>query len=108
MSFRLAAQTSPILRAMDVTAAGDYKSLTLVGDLTGIAAEPGCLFAFGETDQEYAIYRVQGIAHQKDLIATLTLVDDAQAVSTADQGAIPAYDPNVTIPPTRSRFRPGI
>jgi hypothetical protein len=98
MSFRLAAQTSPILRALDVTAAGDYNSLTLVGDLTGIAAEPGCLFAFGETDQEYAIYRVQGIAHQKDLIATLTLVDDAQAVSTADQGAIPAYNPNVTVP----------
>jgi hypothetical protein len=99
MSFRLAAQTSPIIRALDVTAAGDYNSLTLVGDLTGIAAEPGCLFAFGETAQEYAIYRVQAIAHQKDLIASLTLVDDAQAISTADSGTIPAYTPNITIPP---------
>jgi hypothetical protein len=99
MSFRLAAQTSPIIRALDVTAAGDYNSLTLVGDLTGIAAEPGCLFAFGETAQEYAVYRVQAIAHQKDLIASLTLVDDAQAISIADSGTIPAYTPNITIPP---------
>jgi predicted phage tail protein len=98
MSFRLAAQTAPIVRALDVTAAGDYNSLTLVGDLTGIAAELGCLFAFGETAQEYAVYRVQGIAHQKDLIAALTLVDDAQAISTADSGVIPAYTPNISIP----------
>lgn len=98
MSFRLAGATSPIVRALDVTAAGDYNSLTLIGDLTGVAAEPGCLFAFGETAQEYAVYRVQAIAHQKDLIAQLTLVDDAQAISTADSGTIPAYTPNITIP----------
>lgn len=98
MSFRLAGQTSPIIRALAATATGDYNSLTLVGDLTGVAAEIGCLFAFGETNQEYAVYRVQGIAHQKDLIATLTLVDDAQAASTADSGTIPAYTPNITIP----------
>lgn len=114
MSFRLAAQTSPIVRALDVTAPGEYNSLTLVGDLTGVAADlaaggpnsAGCLFAFGETAQQYAVYRVQGIAHQKDLVATLTLVDDAPAVSTADQGAIPAYNPNVTIPANSLVFPP--
>lgn len=57
------------------------------------------LFGFGETDQESAVYRVKGISHQKDLVATLTLVDDAPAISLADQGAIPAYNPNVTLPP---------
>lgn len=102
MSFRLAGATSPVVRALDVTAAGDYKSLTLVGDLTGIASEAAAdlrpLFAFGETSQEYAVYRVKGIAHQKNLIASLTLVDDAPDISTADSGAIPAYSPNVTIP----------
>jgi hypothetical protein len=98
MSFRLAGTTSPIVRALDVTSAGDYNSLTLVGDLTGVAAELGCLFAFGETASEYAVYRVQVITHQKDLIAALTLVDDAQAISTADSGTIPPYTPNITIP----------
>ena len=115
LSFRLAAGTSPIVRALNTTAAGDYNSLTLVGDLTGIAAEPGGLFAFGETDREYAVYRVQAIAHQKDLIATLTLVDDAPGIATADFGAIPAYNPNVTIPadlftlsPRDFRFAPAV
>lgn len=79
------------------TPAGEYKSLTLLGDLSLVSA--GALFGFGETDQESAVYRVQGISHQGDLIATLTLVDDAPEISRADQGAIPAYEPHVTIPP---------
>lgn len=56
-----------------------------------IAAGSWPLFAFGVTSQASADYRVQGIQHQKDLIATLTLVDDAPAVSTADSGVIPPY-----------------
>ncbi|MEN6535656.1 MAG: host specificity factor TipJ family phage tail protein [Bryobacteraceae bacterium] len=98
MQFRVPEDARIIDRAVDPSVvAGDYTSLTLVGDLTGLSA--GNLFAFGETNQESADYRVQGISHQKDLIATLTLVDDAPAVSTADQGKIPPYNPNVTLPP---------
>lgn len=97
MSFRLASQTSPIIRAIDVTPTGEYNSLTLVGDLTLIGT--GDLFTFGETDSEYAVYRVQSITHQKDLIAQLTLVDDAPDISIADRGTIPPYNPHVTIPP---------
>jgi hypothetical protein len=78
------------------TPAGDYMALPLVGDLSLVT--PGALFAFGETGQATADYRVQGIAHQKDLVAVLTLVDDAPAIALADQGAIPAYDPHVSIP----------
>jgi hypothetical protein len=97
MQFRVPATGRTIDRAVDPsTVAGDYTSLTLVGDLSGLAA--GNLFGFGEADQESADYRVQGITHQKDLIATLTLVDDAPDISTADSGIIPAYNPNVTIP----------
>lgn len=98
VQFRIPDDARIIDRAVDPSVvAGEYLSLTLVGDLSSIVA--GNLFAFGETNQESSNYRVQGIAHQKDLVATLTLVDDAPAISTADQGVIPPYNPNITIPP---------
>jgi len=96
LRFRVPGDQRIVSRAVDATAAGDYTSLTLVGDLSDVTS--GLLFAFGETDRETAVYRVQGIAHQSDLVATLTLVDDAPEISLADQGEIPAYTPNVTIP----------
>lgn len=96
MQFRVPADIRSITRAVDATPAGEYYSLTLVGDLAGISE--GNLFSFGETDQESAIYRVQSISHQSDLVATLTLVDDAPDVSLADAGTIPSYNPNVTVP----------
>lgn len=97
VTFRVPEDVRSITRAVNASmTAGDYIALTLVGDLSGIAA--GALFAFGETDRASADYRVQAIAHQKDLVASLTLVDDAPEISTADQGDIPDYNPNVTIP----------
>lgn len=97
ITFRVVDTARSIERAVDPsTVAGDYTQLTLVGDLSLVAA--GNLCAFGETGQETADYRIQGISHQKNLVATLTLVDDAPDISTADSGAIPAYDPHVTIP----------
>lgn len=96
LQFRIPDDARSISRALGGTSPGEYSSLTLVGDLSAVVA--GTLFAFGETAQESAAYRVQGITHQKDLIATLTLVDDAPAISQADQGTIPPYVPNVTIP----------
>ncbi len=96
--FRVASDERSIVRAVDpATVPGEYNALTLVGDLS--AFERGTLFAFGETDQESAVYRVYAITHQKDLVASLTLVDDAPEISQADQGLIPAYDPHVSIPP---------
>jgi hypothetical protein len=83
--------------------AGDYRSLTLVGDLSLVAAalDAGSapLFGFGEAERESAVYRVQEIVPDSDLAATLVLVDDAPDISTADTGEIPAYNPNVTVPP---------
>jgi hypothetical protein len=98
--FRVAEDVRSFERDRPDMAAGEYpkdSAITLFGDLSLV--KRGTLFAFGETEQEAAVYRVQGIAHQKDLVATLTLVDDAPAISLADQGAIPAYNPHVTIPP---------
>jgi hypothetical protein len=96
--FRVPEDARSIQRAVDpATPEGEYSSLALLGDISLV--RPGTLFGFGETDQESALYRVQSIAHQKDLIATLTLVDDAPEISIADQGAIPDYSPHVSIPP---------
>jgi hypothetical protein len=96
-AFRVPEDARSVVRTVDpATPPGDYTALTLVGDLSLIKRDT--LFGFGIAGQEAAVYRVQGITHQKDLIATLTLVDDAPAIATADQGAIPAYDPHVSIP----------
>jgi hypothetical protein len=96
--FRVAEDARSLNRLVDpTTGPGEYSSLTLVGDLSLI--KRGTLFGFGESGQESAIYRVQGFGNQKDLAATITLVDDAPEISLADRGAIPDYNPNVTIPP---------
>ena len=98
ISFRLPGDERLIVRSIDPnTPVGEQRSIEVFGDLSQV--ERGTLFSFGETGQAFAHYRVQSIKHQKDLIATLTLVDDAPAISLADKGAIPAYVPNVTIPP---------
>lgn len=97
VEFRVADDVRSFTRSVDpATQAGDYSSLTLVGDLSLVAV--GTLVNFGKTNQVSSIYRIQSIAHQRDLIATLTLVDDAPDISNADSGAIPAYTPNITIP----------
>jgi hypothetical protein len=97
LRFRVPENARSFSRAVDpATPPGDYTQLPLVGDLSLVAE--GVLFAFGMTNQESAVYRVKGIRHQKDLVATLTLVDDAPEISQADQGEIPEYKSNVTIP----------
>lgn len=99
--FRLPDISTPYLyRAVDVdaTGLGETKELTLSGDISALSGNEGALFVFGETGSEYAVYRVKAIANQKDLNATLTLVDDAPEISSADQGEIPEYNPNITTP----------
>lgn len=68
---------------------------------TPIAAEDapakGDLVAFGEAaGRETVELLVKGISRLDDLDARLELVDAAPAVHTADQGALPAFDPQQT------------
>ena len=96
-AFRVPEDARSLLRLVDDgTAPGEYTQLTVEGDLSLI--KRGTLFGFGEAGNESAVYRVKGITHQKDLVATLTLVDDAPEIASADQGAIPDYVPHVSIP----------
>jgi hypothetical protein len=79
------------------TTPGEHTTLTLAE--TGDLPEVGNLFAFGVSDTETSVYRVFSIDHQDNMYATISLVDDAQAISYADEGSIPEFDSNITIPP---------
>lgn len=95
--FRVPDDARTVTASVNATGAGDYTTLTLTGDLSLVVA--GCLFSFGILGQETGTYRVKEIRRQSDLSAAITVVDDAPAISTADSGTIPAYTPNITIPP---------
>jgi hypothetical protein len=93
--FRLA-DGSSLLRSV-TTVAGEGKVLRLVGN--GDLPAPGDLAMFGEAGSETVVLRVQAVEPGPDLSARLSLVDDAPAISLADQGEIPPYDSQITIPP---------
>lgn len=85
---------------------GYTKDITLTGD--GGDPTVGDLFSFGEAEQETVILRVLGIEAADDLKATLSFVDDAPDIQTADTGTIPAYDSQITQPVDPKAIRPTI
>jgi hypothetical protein len=103
--FRLKDNTT-LVREVE-TNAGQHTRLTLVSDTPMPLPEAGDLALFGELDSEAVILRVLNIEWQKDLRATITLVDDAPEVSDADGGEIPPYDSQVTVPPDLFTIAPG-
>lgn len=70
------------------------------------APAPDDVAAFGEAGREAAPFLVSGIVPERDHVATITLVDHAPAVLTADQGPIPARDTFMTKPPAADRRPP--
>lgn len=82
----------------ELTAAvGEYNQLDFVSP-TSETIEVGDKFAFGESGTETGEYIVTGIQPKDDLKATIKMVEYAPDVFTADSGAIPDYEPNMTIP----------
>jgi hypothetical protein len=61
---------------------------------------------FGEADRESADLLVKAIRHAGDFRATLILVDAAPGVHDADTGSVPAFDPQITVPPPVEYERP--
>lgn len=99
--FRLA-DGSSLLRDV-VTIEGEGNTVTLTpGDLPAV----GDLFMLGETERETIVCRVFEIAHQDDLKARLTLVDDAPALQYAHSGPIPAFDSKISEPADPFRLPP--
>lgn len=67
----------------------------------------GDLFGYGEVDQVYTRCIVKGIRRSQGFEATLTLLDEAPAIHTADTGPIPNFDPRITVPlPLRKPLPP--
>lgn len=100
--FRLA-DGSSLLRDV-VAIEGEANTVTLSG--AGSLPAVGDLFMLGETERETIVCRVFEIAHQDDLKARLTLVDDAPALQYAHSGAIPAFDSKISEPADPFRLPP--
>lgn len=61
--------------------------------------EVGDVYSFGEITAETIDCKVLEVRPAADLTAIVVLVDAADAVLSADTEEIPAYDPQVTLPP---------
>lgn len=64
----------------------------------GSVPDPGDLFSFGEYGEETVDLIIIDIQAKSDLAATITAVEYAPDIFTADSGTIPAYDPKITVP----------
>ena len=76
---------------------GEHKTILLSADAP-MPAIGDLMLGFGELGRESVVLRVLRIEPGADMAATLTLVDDAPAISQADTGAIPAFDSMISAP----------
>lgn len=79
---------------------GHYDTITLTSSVTSTQGAEGNLFMFGALSEESVELVVLGIEPAENMSARLTLVDYSPDVYTADSGAIPAFDSQITLPPT--------
>lgn len=88
-----------VVTAAEVTKILQFETALEMAD----APLAGDLAMFGEAGQESVELIVQSIRPGPDLTARLTCVEAAPAVHLADQGAIPAFDSRITLPPELER-----
>ena len=93
--FRLSDGTSLVQPV--VTVAGTTTTLTFATPGSGPCI--GDLALFGESGQESVALIVKSITPQNDLSAQIVCVDAAPAVFTAEDGAMPAFTSQITVPP---------
>jgi hypothetical protein len=96
MRFRLADLTSVI--AALVTVAGESNTVQFQTPMAPPYPDVGNLAMMGLVNSETVELIVSQIRPGPDLSATLTCVDASPGVLTADQGNIPAFDPQITLP----------
>lgn len=96
-----------LVKSIDMTATATG---VLTGDLYFTVPEPvaadiaaGMIAQVGESGRESVELIVKSIEPQSNLTARLTLVDAAPAVHMADQGVIPAFNSQITLPPELQR-----
>ena len=81
------------------TVAGESYELVLPAEAGALDPVEGWRFAFGEEGHETNLVLITGIHPGADFSAELTGVDYAPGVYMADQGEIPAWNPNITRSP---------
>ena len=84
-----------------VTAVGTSRTVELAAPIAPGQTMPqaGDLALFGETGLETALLLLKGLQYGPDLSAKLTLVDYNPAIYAADQGAIPPFQSQISLPP---------
>jgi len=103
--FRLA--TGDTLLTPVNTAAGEQTALTFatpVATTSGPAV--GDLVLFGVSGSESVDLVVRSIEPLADMGARITFQDYAPAIQSAASGAVPDFDPQITLPPVANRARP--
>lgn len=90
-----------------VTVSGGSFILTFATSIPAASTQPkkGDLFLFGDEAPGVKV-KVKEIVPGPDLSAQLVLVDEAPAIQTAASGAIPAFDPQITLEPERTQIPP--
>lgn len=79
---------------------GYYDTITLTTAITSTQGAANNLFMFGSLSSESTDLIVQSIEPSNNMTARITLVDYSPAVYDSDTGVIPAFNSNVTLPPT--------
>jgi predicted phage tail protein len=101
---RIRKATGASVLAAIATVAGGQTAVTFPTPIPAAAAPAaGDLFLFGELGAESADLLVVSIEPRSDLSALIRLVDAAPAVHLADQGAIPPFDSQISLPATWRR-----
>lgn len=98
--------TMEVLTATVNTVEGDQTTLTFTTTQTG--PNVGDLVMFGESDSVSADLLIKEIIPGDDLSAQIFAVDASPAVWTADNGVIPAFDSQITIPRPLNRAAPAV
>lgn len=103
--FRLA--TGDTLLAPVNTAAGEQTALTFATPIaTASGPAVGDLVLFGISGSESVELVVSSIEPLADMGARITFQDYAPEIQTADQGEVPEFDPQITLPPVVNRATP--
>ena len=89
-----------------VTNAGAQKTLTFTTPFPAPMPAVGDLVMFGELGLETIAAIVKEIQHDKDLMARITALHYNAAIYNADQGTIPPWTSNITMPPQVNRATP--
>ncbi len=102
---RIRTASNQSVLAQVVTVAGtNITSLTLQAPVSGPQA--GDLFLFGEFGNESVDLIVTRIEPGPDLTARVVLADKADAIQSADSGAIPPFSPGITLPADPATIKP--